>query len=53
MLSSISHFHENNVYEMAIVQHTSNANGGVLAGGNFNQDSRDVTNASMWAQSQN
>jgi len=38
------------VYEMAIVQQIVTPNGGVLAGGNFNQDSRDVTNASMWAQ---
>jgi hypothetical protein len=38
------------VYEMAIVQQEITPNGGVLAGGNFNQDSRDVTNASMWAQ---
>jgi hypothetical protein len=37
------------VYEMAIVQQIVTPNGGVLAGGNFNQDSRDVTNASMWA----
>jgi hypothetical protein len=37
------------VYEMAIVQQLVSPNGGVLAGGNFNQDSRDVTNAPMWA----
>src|SRR5689334_24536499 len=37
------------VYEMAIVQQLVSPNGGVLAGGNFNQDSRDVTNAPTWA----
>src|SRR4051812_21651077 len=37
------------VYEMAIVQQLVTPNGGVLAGGNFNQDSRDVTNAPTWA----
>jgi hypothetical protein len=37
------------VYEMSIVQQMVTPNGGVLAGGNFNQDSRDVTNAPMWA----
>jgi hypothetical protein len=37
------------VYEMAIVQQLVTPNGGVLAGGNFNQDSRDITNAPMWA----
>ena len=38
------------VYEESIVQQMVTPNGGVLAGGNFNQDSRDVTNAPMWAQ---
>jgi hypothetical protein len=37
------------VYETSIVQQMVTPNGGVLAGGNFNQDSRDVTNAPMWA----
>jgi hypothetical protein len=37
------------VYEMAIVQQEVSPNGGVLAGGNFNQDSRDATNAPTWA----
>ena len=37
------------IYEMAIVQQMVTPNGGVLAGGNFNQDSRDVTGAPTWA----
>lgn len=37
------------VFEMAIVQQMVSPNGGVLAGGNFNQDSRDVTLAPVWA----
>lgn len=37
------------IYEMAIVQQMVTPNGGVLAGGNFNQDSRDVTAAAIWA----
>lgn len=37
------------IYEMAIVQQLVTPNGGVLAGGNFNQDSRDVTGAPVWA----
>lgn len=37
------------LYEMAIVQQMVTPNGGVLAGGNFNQDSRDVTQAPIWA----
>src|SRR4029079_7592319 len=37
------------VYETSIVQQMVTPNGGVLAGGNFNVDSRDVTNASTWA----
>ena len=36
-------------YEEAIVQQLVSPNGGVLAGGNFNQDSRDVTGAPTWA----
>lgn len=36
-------------YEMSIVQQMVTPNGGVLAGGNFNQDSRDVTGAPVWA----
>jgi hypothetical protein len=37
------------LYETAIVQQMVSPNGGVLAGGNFNQDSRDVTNPPIWA----
>lgn len=37
------------IYEMTIVQQMVTPNGGVLAGGNFNQDSRDVTGAPVWA----
>ena len=37
------------IYEMSIVQQMVTPNGGVLAGGNFNQDSRDVTGAPVWA----
>ncbi|TKK66897.1 SusD/RagB family nutrient-binding outer membrane lipoprotein [Ilyomonas limi] len=37
------------VYDMGIVQQLVTPNGGVLAGANFNQDSRDVTNAPLWA----
>jgi hypothetical protein len=37
------------IYETSIVQQMVTPNGGVLAGGNFNQDSRDVTNAPTWA----
>jgi hypothetical protein len=37
------------IYEEAIVQQLVSPNGGVLAGGNFNQDSRDITNAPVWA----
>ncbi|MEO6314031.1 MAG: SusD/RagB family nutrient-binding outer membrane lipoprotein [Chitinophagaceae bacterium] len=36
------------VYDMGIVQQIISPNGGVLAGANFNQDSRDVTNAPLW-----
>ena len=34
---------------MAIVQQMVTPNGGVLAGGNFNQDSRDATSVQLWA----
>jgi hypothetical protein len=37
------------IYEMAIVQQMVTPNGGVLAGGNFNVDSRDVVGAPTWA----
>lgn len=37
------------VFDMGIVQQMISPNGGVLAGANFNQDSRDVTTAPMWA----
>ena len=37
------------IYEMAIVQQLVTPNGGVLAGGNFNQDSRDGTIGAIWA----
>jgi hypothetical protein len=37
------------VFDMGIVQQLVTPNGGVLAGANFNQDSRDVTNAPLWA----
>ncbi len=37
------------IYEMSIVQQLVTPNGGVLAGGNFNQDSRDVTGPPTWA----
>ena len=36
------------IYEMAIVQQIVTPNGGVLAGGNFNQDARDASTASTW-----
>lgn len=36
------------IYEMAIVQQMVTPNGGVLAGGNFNVDSRDVVAAPTW-----
>ena len=36
------------IYEMAIVQQMVTPNGGVLAGGNFNQDSRDGTIGAIW-----
>lgn len=37
------------VFDLGIVQQLVSPNGGVLAGANFNQDSRDVTNAPLWA----
>jgi hypothetical protein len=37
------------IYEASIVQQMVTPNGGVLAGGNFNQDSRDITGAPTWA----
>lgn len=37
------------IYEMTIVQQMVTPNGGVLAGGNFNQDSRDITGPPVWA----
>lgn len=36
------------IYEMSIVQQMVTPNGGVLAGGNFNVDSRDVVSAPTW-----
>lgn len=36
------------VFDIGIVQQMISPNGGVLAGANFNQDSRDVTLASIW-----
>ena len=37
------------IYETSIVQQMVTPNGGVLAGGNFNQDSRDITGPPTWA----
>ena len=37
------------VFEVGIVQQLVTPNGGVLAGANFNQDSRDVTTQPLWA----
>lgn len=37
------------VFDIGIVQQMVSPNGGVLAGANFNQDSRDVTLAPIWA----
>ena len=37
------------VFDIGIVQQIISPNGGVLAGANFNQDSRDVTTAPIWA----
>lgn len=36
------------VFDVGIVQQMVSPNGGVLAGANFNQDSRDVTTAPLW-----
>lgn len=36
------------VFDVGIVQQMVTPNGGVLAGANFNQDSRDVTTAPLW-----
>jgi hypothetical protein len=36
------------VFDAGIVQHMVTPNGGVLAGANFNQDSRDVTTQPLW-----
>ncbi|MFM2327509.1 MAG: hypothetical protein RIR31_1711, partial [Bacteroidota bacterium] len=37
------------IFDIGIVQQMVTPNGGVLAGANFNQDSRDVTTAPVWA----
>ncbi|MGC4101889.1 SusD/RagB family nutrient-binding outer membrane lipoprotein [Ferruginibacter sp.] len=37
------------VFDMGIVQQMVTPNGGVLAGANFNQDSRDITQLPIWA----
>ena len=37
------------VFDIGIVQQMVSPNGGVLAGANFNQDSRDVTTQPLWA----
>jgi Starch-binding associating with outer membrane len=37
------------IFDIGIVQQMVTPNGGVLAGANFNQDSRDVTNLAIWA----
>lgn len=37
------------VFDVGIVQQMISPNGGVLAGANFNQDSRDVTTQPIWA----
>jgi hypothetical protein len=37
------------VFDVGIVQQMVTPNGGVLAGANFNQDSRDVTSQPIWA----
>ncbi|MEO6358758.1 MAG: SusD/RagB family nutrient-binding outer membrane lipoprotein, partial [Ferruginibacter sp.] len=36
------------VFDIGIVQQIISPNGGVLAGANFNQDSRDVTTQPIW-----
>jgi hypothetical protein len=37
------------IFDIGIVQQMISPNGGVLAGANFNQDSRDPTNTPIWA----
>src|SRR5262245_23452144 len=37
------------IFDMGIVQQLVTPNGGVLAGANFNQDSRDATLAGLWS----
>ncbi len=37
------------VFDLGIVQQMISPNGGVLAGANFNQDSRDITTAPIWS----
>jgi len=37
------------IFDVGIVQQMISPNGGVLAGANFNQDSRDVTTPPIWA----
>src|SRR5688572_1626524 len=37
------------VFDIGIVQQIISPNGGVLAGANFNQDSRDITIQPIWA----
>ena len=37
------------VFDLGVVQQMISPNGGVLAGANFNQDSRDVTTPPIWA----
>lgn len=37
------------IFDMGIVQQMISPNGGVLAGANFNQDSKDVTSQPIWA----
>ena len=44
-----SHPFKTLVFDMGIVQQLVSPNGGVLAGANFNQDSRDVTSQPVWA----
>jgi hypothetical protein len=46
---SSSHPWKTLVFDMGIVQQMVSPNGGVLAGANFNQDSRDVTTQPLWA----
>jgi hypothetical protein len=37
------------IFDVGIVQQMISPNGGVLAGANFNQDSRDATTAALWS----